>query len=99
MVPLLPLSPARQPWHSSQYAALPEVFVQNASLEIAWKRVVFEDRSISGQVLMPFFTSGFEGFDVNLEHDWRLAETIVRNEPGSLPAVSQIPYSLKKTTT
>ncbi len=25
MLPLLPLSPAEQPWHSSQYQSLPEV--------------------------------------------------------------------------
>src|ERR1051326_4680487 len=42
MVPLMPLSPEGQPWHSSQFAALPTVYVQNASLEIAWSRVVFE---------------------------------------------------------
>ena len=99
MVPLLPLSPTEQPWHSSQYAALPEVFVQNSSLEIAWTRVVFEDRSIAGQVLMPFFTSDVEGFDINHEQDWLFAETMVRDDPGSLPAVSQTPYFSKSTTT
>jgi len=33
---LLPLSPSEQPWHSSQYQSLPEVYSQNARLEIAW---------------------------------------------------------------
>ena len=28
------------PWHSTPYQALPPVYVQNASLEIAWTRVV-----------------------------------------------------------
>ena len=54
MTPLLPLSPAEQPWHSSQYQSLPEVYVQNASLEIAWTRVVLEDRTLAGSVLIPF---------------------------------------------
>ncbi len=99
MVPLLPLGPSEQPWHSSQYAALPEVFVQNASLEIAWTRVVFQDRSISGHVLMPFFTSGVEGFDVNHEQDRLIAETIVRDDPARLPAVNQTPYCFKGTAT
>src|SRR5262245_38549378 len=31
---------AEQPWHSTPYQALPPVYVQNASLEIAWTRVV-----------------------------------------------------------
>ena len=50
MTPLLPLGPADQPWHSSQYPSLPEVYVQNASLEIAWTRVVFDERTIAGNV-------------------------------------------------
>ena len=49
MLPLLPLGPAEQPWHSSQYQALPEVYVQNASLEIAWTRVVCGDRHDRGR--------------------------------------------------
>jgi N-acylneuraminate cytidylyltransferase len=95
MVPLLPLSPAEQPWHSSQYQSLPEVYVQNASLEIAWSRVVFEDRTIAGNVQMPFFTEGYEGFDVNHPADWRLAESIVQSGQATLPAVSQAPYSYR----
>jgi hypothetical protein len=74
------------------------VFVQNASLEIAWTRVVSEDRSISGQVLMPFFTSDIEGFDVNHEQDWLLAETMVRDDPDTLPVVPQKPYFSQSTT-
>jgi CMP-N-acetylneuraminic acid synthetase len=42
MMPLLPLTPSEQPWHSSQYQSLPEIYVQNASLEIAWSRIVME---------------------------------------------------------
>ena len=56
MVPLLPLTPPEMPWHSSQYQALPEVYVQNASLEIAYTRVVEQGRTIAGSVLVPFLT-------------------------------------------
>jgi N-acylneuraminate cytidylyltransferase len=96
MMPLLPLSPPEQPWHSSQYQSLPEVYVQNASLEIAWTRVVMQARTIAGTVLMPFFTKGHEGFDVNNPYDWNLAEHLVSNEDVPLPAVPQSPYSLKQ---
>ena len=96
MVPLLPLSPADQPWHSSQYQALPEVYVQNASLEIAWSRVVFEGGTIAGHVQMPFFTEGYEGFDVNYPADWRLAEELVRDGLAELPPVPQAAYSDKE---
>jgi CMP-N,N'-diacetyllegionaminic acid synthase len=92
MTPLLPLSPPEQPWHSSQYQSLPEVFVQNASLEIAWVRVALEERTIAGSVLMPFFTREFEGFDVNNSYDWNLAEHLVSNGDAKLPTVFQDPY-------
>ena len=92
MTPLLPLTPETQPWHSSQMAALPEVHVQNASLEIAWSRVVHEGRTIAGVNVMPFFTSEAEGFDINNQYDWDLAEAIVSQGKFSLPAVSAAPF-------
>ena len=88
MLPLLPFGPAAQPWHSSQYPTLPEVFVQNASLEIAWTRVVVESRTIAGEVVMPFFTEGHEGFDVNTPYDWDLAESLVSGGEAQLPRVT-----------
>jgi N-acylneuraminate cytidylyltransferase len=96
MMPLLPLTPAEQPWHSSQYQSLPEVYVQNASLEIAWSRVVFEGRTIAGDILMPFFTEDFEGFDVNSAYDWNLAEHLVDSGQAQLPSLSQSPYPLEE---
>jgi CMP-N-acetylneuraminic acid synthetase len=81
-----------QPWHSSQTNTLPEVYVQNASLEIAWSRVVTQGRTIAGDVLMPFFTEGLEGFDVNTREDWILAEHFVRTGEAQLPRVAQTPF-------
>ena len=92
MVPLLALTPREQPWHSSQYQSLPEVYAQNASLEIAWTRVVFEERTIAGNVLMPFFTKDYEGFDLNSPYDWNLAEHLVDSGQARLPSIPQPPY-------
>jgi CMP-N,N'-diacetyllegionaminic acid synthase len=94
MFPLLPLGPAEQPWHSSQYPTLPEVYVQNASLEIAWSRVVFDGRTIAGNVLVPFITQGDEGYDVNDVADWIYAEYLLSSGGATLPPVSQAPYHL-----
>ncbi len=96
MVPLLPLTPPEQPWHSSQYQSLPEVYVQNASLEIAWSRVVFESRTIAGNVLMPFFTKDYEGFDLNSTYDWNLAEHLIDSGQARLPSIPQSPYPLEE---
>ncbi len=92
MTPLLPLGPEEQPWHSSQYHALPPVQVQNASLEIAWTRVVFETRSIAGCTLMAFLTEAYEGFDVNEPIDWVVARTLLETGKATLPPVDIAPY-------
>ena len=89
MTPLLPLGPKVLPWHSSPYQALPEVYVQNASLEIAWTRVVFEGHTIAGEALLPFFTEGFEGFDVNRPFDWAYAEELIRTGQARLPDIQR----------
>jgi CMP-N,N'-diacetyllegionaminic acid synthase len=91
MAPLLP-SAAGQPSHSTPYQALPPVYVQNASLEIAWTRVVLEGRTIAGDVLVPFFTEGDEGFDINHARDWMVAERLIADGDVRLPSVPQIPY-------
>jgi N-acylneuraminate cytidylyltransferase len=95
MTPLLPLGPPEQPWHSSQYPSLPEVYVQNASLEIAWTRVVEEGRTIAGHVVMPFLTEGYEGFDVNSPYDWQLAESLVKSNTAQLPDINHSPYEME----
>jgi len=90
MMPLLPIGPKEQPWHSTPYQVLPEVYSQNASLEMAWSRVVFNGRTIAGNVVMPFFTEGCEGFDVNRPYDWELAERLVARGEAELPKVEKI---------
>jgi CMP-N,N'-diacetyllegionaminic acid synthase len=92
MLPFLPLGTPEQPWHSSQYQSLPAVYAQNASLEIAWTRVVREQHTIAGTSIMPFYTQDFEGFDVNQPIDWLLAETILQHGLARLPAPGQSPF-------
>ncbi len=92
MTPLLKPEPAATPWHSTPYQSLPVVYVQNASLEIAWTRVVFEGHTIAGNVVMPFFTRDYEGFDVNQPIDWQIAGELVRSGKATLPPVNKAPY-------
>lgn len=92
MHPLMPMGPEKVPYHSTQYAGLPVVYVQNASLEIAWSRVVLEQDSIAGEVLTPFLTEGDEGFDVNRHDDWTLLEMKLARGEASLPAIDRPPF-------
>ena len=84
--------PRTQPWHSTPYQALPRVYVQNASLEIAWTRVVLEKRTIAGDVLMPFITERYEGFDINDPHDWMIAERLLADGAVRLPPLTHDAY-------
>jgi CMP-N,N'-diacetyllegionaminic acid synthase len=94
MRPLLP-QPEGVPYHSSQYQSLPQVYVQNSSLEIAWTRVATEGGSIAGERVVPFLTEGAEGFSVDYPGDIELAERMVEREEAMLPAVSEAPFSLE----
>jgi CMP-N,N'-diacetyllegionaminic acid synthase len=85
MHPLLPFRLGDAPWHSNQYAALPEVFVQNASLEIAWSRVPLGGQGIAGSIILPFVTTGHEGVDVNTAEDWALVEFLLDRGGLQLP--------------
>lgn len=92
LLPLMPFGPSEQPWHSSQYQSLPPVYVQNASLEMAWTRIVRDGRTIAGETIVPFLTDEMEGFDINNRLDWILAEHLIASGEATLPAVPQAPW-------
>lgn len=77
------------PWHSSQYQSLPEFWVQNGSLEIAWVKTVRQQHSIAGSEIAAFMTEDLEGFDINHPEDWDLAELLLARGEATLPSVSQ----------
>jgi N-acylneuraminate cytidylyltransferase len=88
MRPLLDQPPGETPWHSRQYQDLPEVYVQNSSLEIAWTRVLQTDSpSIAGERVAPFLTEGAEGFSIDYPDDLVLAELMLERGEASLPRV------------
>lgn len=90
MTPLLPQP--EQPFHSRQYADLPKVYVQNASLEIAHTRIALEGGTIAGSIIMPFLTEGHEGTDINQPWDWERAQQLVASGAVELPAIDVAPY-------
>jgi len=86
MTPLLP-QPEDVPFHSQQYQALPLVYVQNSSLEIAWTSVVTEHGTISGDRVLPFFTEDAEGVTIDYPEDWTEVERMAENGEAELPTV------------
>lgn len=77
MTPLLDDGGASLAWHSTPYQSLRPVYVQNASLEVAWVRTVDEFASIAGREVKPWVTESYDGFDLNREVDWLLLERLL----------------------
>jgi CMP-N,N'-diacetyllegionaminic acid synthase len=88
MRPLLDQSQLDVAWHAGQYQALPEVYVQNSALEIAWTRVVSQTGTREGRVVAPYLTQGVEGFNIDDEDDWDRARRLLDEGDASLPDVT-----------
>lgn len=78
------------PCHSMPTQSLPPVYIQNASLEMAWTYVVNSYGTISGKKVAPFFTEGYEGFDLNTMDDWREAERLITEGHVALPMLARV---------
>lgn len=89
MQPLLEQPSAGTPYHSSQYQALPSVYVQNSSLELAWTRVLAAG-DITGSRVAPFLTQGAEGFSIDYPEDVETAERMVSEGVAELPRVEVV---------
>jgi len=88
MRPLLEQTHLDVAWHAGQYQALPQVYVQNSSLEIAWTRVVSQTGTREGRVVAPYLTSGYEGFNIDDEEDWDRARRLLDAGEVGLPDVT-----------
>ena len=99
MEPLLPQPEGETPLHSRQYQALPKVYAQNSSLEIAWTHVLSDSiPTISGRRVAPFFTEGAEGFSIDYEDDWVTAERLIATGEASLPEIEQAPLEAARAS-
>ena len=88
--PLLPQPEAETPLHSRQYQALPKVYAQNSSLELAWSRVLDDPvPTISGRRIAPFFTEAAEGFSIDYPQDVELAERMLARGEAELPPIRE----------
>jgi len=75
--------PDGTPWHSSPTQSLPEVYAQNASLEIARVDMIRAMGTISGYRVRPLLTDPIEGMDLNTPADWAEAECVIEAGLGS----------------
>lgn len=87
--PIRPLQDGKRadgvPWHSCPTQTLPPVYVQNASLEMAYTANIEVYGTLHGRKVAPFFTTGFEGVNLDTERDWRDAEALLAQGLVTLP--------------
>lgn len=91
--PLLNKQQQGVPWHSSPTQSLPDYYVQNSSLEIAWTANVEVHGTIHGRSVYPLFTEGYEGFSIDYARDWREAEYLIASGAAHLPEIPVAPLS------
>ncbi len=68
------------PAHSVQYASLPEVFIQNGCLEMFYVSNIKKYNNFSGYLISPLIIEGYEGFDINYEEDFILAQSLIEKK-------------------
>jgi N-acylneuraminate cytidylyltransferase len=95
LVPLLPVQPENAEWYSSPTQSLPEVWVQNACIEFAYTRCLFEQNSISGKRIGAFKTIFPEGVDLNTQADLLSMNLLIESGQYSLPIINVEPYGAR----
>jgi N-acylneuraminate cytidylyltransferase len=87
IVPLLPQPETGVPTHSRQFHDLPEVYVQDSSLEVSWVRVALSGGGLSGTRVLPWWPPGLEGLSVDYPDDWERLEQLLDSGAAALPEI------------
>jgi CMP-N-acetylneuraminic acid synthetase len=75
------------PGHSSPFQTLEQVWIQDASLEIAKVSSVRKYKTISGYKIIGYKLPVHEGFDINYPDDILTLESIISKNPKLLPLI------------
>jgi CMP-N,N'-diacetyllegionaminic acid synthase len=88
--PLLESPVGEVPLHSRQFAALPEVYVQDSSLEIAWARVAAGPAGdIAGSRIVSLVSQGLEGYSIDYPEEFDEAEAMIADRRACLPPITR----------
>jgi CMP-N,N'-diacetyllegionaminic acid synthase len=75
---LAPLFDVGVPVFELQSADMLEMYVQNGAIDICPISIIKNNRNrYIGDIIQPFMTDKLEGFDLNTEFDWAIAELIL----------------------
>ena len=79
--------------HSSPFQTLPQIFVQDASLEFCRVWVARRLNSLTGTSILGFEMPGYEGFDINYLEDFEELNRLVNEGKADIPNLAIDPYS------
>ena len=82
------------PMHSHQYATLPKIYIQNASLEISKSCIPLSKNKIINNDVYPFITQDLEGFDINNTEDIILLRHYIKQQPNLIENINKKPFPL-----
>ena len=94
MKPFIDESIDNTPMHSHQYATLPKIYVQNASLEISKSIIPLSKDKIINDDVYPFITQDLEGFDINNAEDIILLRYYIEKQQNLIENINKKPFSL-----
>lgn len=73
--------------HEKNYQQLPSFYIQNGALEMVWVETIEKYNNLTGEIVIPYVTHGYEGFDLNTAMDWILGEELCKEGLVNLPEV------------
>jgi CMP-N,N'-diacetyllegionaminic acid synthase len=62
--------------------SLPAAYVQNGSVDVAWRRTLDDLKSMTGQQIAPLVMDPAESVNIDSELDWLLAEILLNQQAG-----------------
>jgi N-acylneuraminate cytidylyltransferase len=77
---LIPLQEKLAQAHTLSYHLLPEVYVQNAAIDVTKPATIYEKDSITGTNILPLIMDERESIDLNTQMDFEIAEHLIRKK-------------------
>jgi N-acylneuraminate cytidylyltransferase len=78
MTPLLELPTVAEPFNAPRQA-LPSTYWQTGHIDVIRPRVILEQKSMSGSVILPYLIDARYTVDIDTPFDWQRYEWLVRN--------------------